>query len=78
MRAPSRRDSGSTCMYLREFNDYEKLNSLDVLGIDDRGENDQLEVLRDLKEKESVVKKEDGRYEVNFPWIAGAMSVEHK
>ena len=65
-------------MYLREVNDYEKLNSLDVLGIDDRGENDQLEVLRDLKEKESVVKKEDGRYEVNFPWIPGAMSVEHK
>jgi len=47
--------SGSTCMYLREVNDYEKLYSLDVLGIEDRGENDQLDVLRDFKE--SVVKK---------------------
>ena len=63
--------SGSTCMYLREVNDYEKLYSLDVLGIEDRGENDQLDVLRDFKE--SVVRKDDGRYEVNFPWIPGAM-----
>lgn len=58
-------------MYLREVNDYEKLYSLDVLGIENRGENDQLDVLRDFKE--SVVRKDDGRYEVNFPWIPGAM-----
>lgn len=44
---------------------------MDVLGIEDRGENDLMEVLRDFKE--SVVRKEDGRYEVNFPWIPGAM-----
>ena len=43
-------------MYLREINDYEKLSSLDVLGVDDRGENDQLDVLRDIKD--SVVRKE--------------------
>ncbi|KAL9976623.1 hypothetical protein ACROYT_G013945 [Oculina patagonica] len=53
--------SGSTCMYLREVNDYEKLYSLDVLGVEDRGENDQLDILRDFKE--SVVRREDGRYE---------------
>ena len=41
--------SGSTCMYLREVSDYEKLYSLDVLGVEDRGENDQLNALRDLK-----------------------------
>ena len=62
--------SGSSCMYLREVNDYEKLYSLDVLGVEDRGENDQLDVLRDFKD--SVVRKQDGRYEVGFPWIPGA------
>ena len=54
-------------MYMRELNDYEKLYSLDVLGVEYRGENDQL---RDFKE--SVVRKQDGRYEVGFPWIPGA------
>ena len=43
------------------LNDYEKLYSLDVLGVKDRGENDQL---RDFKE--SVVRKQDGRCEVYF------------
>ena len=61
--------SGSTCMYLREVSDYEKLYSLDVLGVEDRGENDQLDVLREFKE--SIVRREDGRYEVSFPWIPG-------
>ena len=63
-------ESGNSCMYMRELNDYEKLYSLDVLGVEDRGENDQLDVLRDFKE--SVVRKQDGRYEVGFPWIPGA------
>ena len=49
-------------MYMRELNDYEKLYSLDVLGVEEGGENEQL---RDLKE--SVVRKQDGRYEVGFP-----------
>ena len=60
----------SACMFLREVNEYEKLYSLDVLGIEDRPENDQLDVLRDFNE--SIVRKEDGRYEVAFPWIPGA------
>ena len=54
-------ESGNSCMYMRELNDYEKLYSLDVLGVEDRGENDQL---RDFKE--SVVRKQDGRCEVYF------------
>ena len=62
--------SGNTCMYLGEVSDYEKLYSLDVLGVEDRGENDQLDVLREFKE--SVVRRDDGRYEVGFPWIPGA------
>lgn len=32
--------SGSICMYLWEVSDYEKLYSLDVLGVEDCGEND--------------------------------------
>ena len=62
--------SGSTCMYLHEISDYEELYSLEVLGVEDRGENDQLDVLRQFKE--SIVRREDGRYEVGFPWIPGA------
>ena len=58
--------SGSTCMYLREVSDYEKLYSLDVMGVEDRGENDQLDVRCEFKE--SVVRREDRRYEVGFPW----------
>ena len=56
--------SGSTCMYLQEVSDYEKLHSLDVLGVKDRSENDQLDILCDFKE--SIVRREDRRYEVGF------------
>ena len=31
-------------MYMREVNDHDKLYSLDVLGVQDGGENDQLDV----------------------------------
>ena len=48
-------------MYMREVNDYEKLYSLDVLGVEDRGENDQLDVLRDLKRVLSESKMEGMR-----------------
>ena len=54
-------------MYLREVNDSEKPYSLDVLGVEDRGENDQFDVLRDFKD--DIARRDDGRYEVNFPWI---------
>ena len=57
-------------MYMREVNEYEKPYSLDVLGIEDRAENDQLDVLRDFKE--SVARKQDGRHVVGSPWIPGA------
>ena len=62
--------SDGACMYLRGFNDYEKLYSLDVLGVEDRGENDQFDVLRDFKE--NFARRNDGRCEVRFPWIPGA------
>ncbi|PFX16399.1 hypothetical protein AWC38_SpisGene19336 [Stylophora pistillata] len=62
-------ESGSSCMYISEVNDYEKLYSLDVLRVQDQGPNDQLDVLRDFKE--GVVRRHDGRNEVGFPWIPG-------
>ena len=58
------------CMFVREMNDYERLYTLDVLGIEDRGENDQLDVLKEFKD--DVMRQEDGRYEVRVPWIPGS------
>ena len=43
---------------------------MNLLRVEDRRGNDQLDVLRDFKK--SVVRKQDGRYEVGFPWIPGA------
>ena len=58
------------CMCMREICDYEKLYSLDVLGVQDRGENDQLDVLKEFKD--DITRREDGRYEVRVPWIPGS------
>lgn len=59
---------------LQETSDYERLYSLDVLGVEDRGENDQLDVCVEFKE--NISRKADGRYEVNVPWIAGSQLTE--
>ena len=48
---------------------YEKLYTLDVLGVDDRGENDQLDVFKEFKE--NIIGTDDSKYEVNVPWIPG-------
>ena len=62
------------CLFAREVSDYERLYSLDVLGVEDRGENDQLDVYAEFKE--NVWRKADGRYEVNVPWIPGSQLIE--
>ena len=54
--------SGSSCMYTKVVSDYEKLYSLDVLGVEDRGENNQFDVYK--KFRENIVRQSDGRYEV--------------
>ena len=59
-----------TCMFTRETNEYERLYSLDVLRIEDRGEGDQLDVYREFQE--SITTRNDGRFEVSVPWIPGA------
>ena len=58
------------CMFVREVNDYERLYSLDVLGVEDRGENAHLDVLKEFKD--DVTRQEDGRYQVRVPWIPGS------
>ena len=42
---------------------------MDVLGIEDRGEADQLDVCREFQE--NITRGSDGRYEVGVPWIPG-------
>ena len=61
----------SRCMFVRENSDYEQLYSLDVLGVEDRGEQDQSTVYAEFQE--NIVRQEDGRYEVSVPWIPGAV-----
>ena len=51
VRAGDEYESGNSCMYMRELNDYEKLYSLDVLGVKGQGENDQLRDFRECCEK---------------------------
>ena len=58
-----------SCLFTRESSERERLYSLDVLGVEDRGENDQLDVFREFKE--NVTRQEDGRYSVSVPWIPG-------
>ena len=45
------------------MSDYERLYRLDVLGVEDRAENYQLDVYAEFEE--NVSRKPDGRYEVN-------------
>ena len=58
------------CLFTTEVSDYERLRNLDVLGTEDRKENDQQEVYSEFNK--NIVRKEDGRYEVNIPWVAGS------
>ena len=46
------------------------LYNLDVLGVRDRGEDDELDVYTEFKD--NIVRKHDGGYGVNIPWIPGA------
>ena len=57
-------------MFKREISDYEKLYSLDVLGVQDQGKNDQLDILKEFKD--DITRQEGGRYEVRVPWIPGS------
>ena len=62
------------CLFTRKASYYERLYSLDVLGLEDRGENSQLDVHTEFAE--NISRKADGRYEVNVPWIPGQKLAE--
>lgn len=63
--------SNSNCMFTKEIDRHcERLYSLDVLGVEDRGDNDSSTVLTEFKE--NIVVNSEGRYEVQVPWIPGA------
>ena len=63
-------DPDSQSFFSRDTSDYEQLYNLDVLGVRDRGEDDELDVYTEFKE--NIVRKHDGRFRVNIPWIPGA------
>jgi hypothetical protein len=52
-----------------ESNYYEQLYTLDVVGVEDRGENDQLDIYHEFKE--NITRADDARYQVKVPWIPG-------
>ena len=62
-------DSDSQSFFSTESSDNERLYNLDVLGVRDRGEDDELDVYMEFKE--TTVRKHDDKYEVNIPWIPG-------
>ena len=64
-----RNDSDSQSFFSRDTTDYEQLYNLDVLGVRDRGEDDELGAYTEFKE--NIERKHDGRYEVNIPWMPG-------
>ena len=62
------------CMYCRDVSDYQMLYSLHVLGVEDRGEDNQLDVYTEFNE--TIVRDKEGRYQVDVPWIPGALLTE--
>ena len=62
--------SSEQCLFVRQPSDYERLYSLDILGVEDRGENDQLDIYREFQE--NITKTTEGRYELSVPWVSGA------
>ena len=63
-------DKGNrTCMYVSDTKDYERLYSLDILGVEDRSENDPSEVYKEFIEDIQI--DAQGRYELGIPWIPG-------
>ena len=60
----------SNYMYTKVVSENEKLYSLDVLRVEDRGKSDQLDVYKEFREH--IMRQSDGRYEVKIPWITGS------
>ena len=58
------RKSG-TCMHVKDSKDFEKLYSLDILGVDDRGEDNLSDIHKEFND--NIAKSNAGRYEVKYP-----------
>ena len=54
-------------MYVSDTKDYERLHSLDILGVEDRSENDPSEVHKEFIE--NICIDVPGKNEVGIPWI---------
>ena len=52
------------------MSDYENLYSLDVLRVEDKGENDHLDVYKEFRK--NILRQSYGRYKVKIPWIPGS------
>ena len=55
-------NTSSTCMYTKDSTDYERLYIPDILGVEDKGENN----LSDIHRNENISRQSDGRYEINI------------
>ena len=62
--------TSETCLYVKEHKDFERLYSLDGLGVEDRGEDDLSDSHREFNE--NIVRSKHGRYEVEIPWALEA------
>ena len=61
------------CMYCRDVSDYHMLYSLDILGVEELKEDDQLDVYVEFNE--SIIPDDDGMLQVNVP-LPGAQLTE--
>ena len=48
--------------------------SLDILGVEDRGENELSDIHKEFKE--NIVRSKYGRHEVKIPWVPGSKIAE--
>ena len=61
-------------MCVKDSKDFERLYSLDILGVEDRGEDDLSDIHREFNE--NLVRRKDERYEAKIPWISGSKIIE--
>ena len=67
--SPGQGNIQSTLMFARNTqDDYMQMCNLDVLGLEDKPEGDQLAVYQDFKDQ--LLQRTDGRYETYLPWKA--------
>ena len=62
--------TSDTCMYVKDSKNFKRLYSLDILGVEGRGEDDLSDIHGEFNE--SIVESKDGRYEVKIPWVPGS------